>query len=91
MRYLPRSAKEEIIERYQNHPSQEPRDLKWFKAIINLLNKYIDAEPDYEKLNEFVRCMDILDQRRNTSWRTTLSDVYDLLKKHCDPNLIEGL
>lgn len=91
MRYLPRSAKEEIIERYRNHPSQEPRDLKWFKAMINLLTKYIDAEPDYEKLNEFVRCMDILDQRRGTVWRETLADVYDLLKRHCDPEKIRNL
>lgn len=91
LRYLPRSAKEEIIARYQQHPSQDPRDLKWFKAMINLLNKYIDTEANYEKLNEFVRCMDLLDQRRGTKWRETLADVYDLLKRHCDPTKIKNL
>jgi MoaA/NifB/PqqE/SkfB family radical SAM enzyme len=91
LRYLPRSAKEEIISNYQKHPSTDPRDLKWFKAMVNLLNKYIDAQPDYEKLNEFVRCMDILDKQRGTNWRVTLDDVYSLLKRHCDPDKIINL
>jgi MoaA/NifB/PqqE/SkfB family radical SAM enzyme len=81
LRHLPKSAKLEIIEKYKC-AGEDDADHKWFKAMINLLTKYLD-EFDISKLHEFVRVMDILDERRSTNWRVTLTDVHDLLKRHC--------
>jgi MoaA/NifB/PqqE/SkfB family radical SAM enzyme len=82
VRYLPQSAKLEIIEKYKNF-DQDPRNTKWYKAMIKLLEKYIDeSNTNYSKLDEFVRCMDILDAQRGTNWRVTLHDTYDLLVRH---------
>ena len=80
LRHLPKSAKLEIIETYKN-AGVDDDDNKWFKAVVNLLTKYLD-EVDTSKLKEFVRVMDILDVKRGTNWKTTLSDVHDLLKRH---------
>ena len=58
------------------------------------LEKYIDddkLEDQYFHLNEYIKYMDILDQRRKHKWRVVLHDVYDLLSKHCDPEKIENL
>jgi MoaA/NifB/PqqE/SkfB family radical SAM enzyme len=81
LRHLPKSAKLEIIEKYKC-AGEDDADHKWFKAMINLLTKYLD-EFDISKLHEFVRVMDILDEIRSTNWRVTLTDVHDLLKRHC--------
>jgi len=81
MRHLPKSAKLEIIETLKENFGYELYD-KWATAEIKLLEKYLD-EVNYDHLNEFVRAMDILDQRRNTNWRHTLHDVYELFQKHC--------
>ena len=84
IRYLPQSAKLEIIEKYKTYyTDNNPKNLRWFKSMVRLLEKYIDeSNTDFSKLEEFVRCMDILDAQRNTNWRVTLHDTYDLLKRH---------
>lgn len=88
MRHLPKAAKLEIIENLKKHFGYQLYD-KWATAEIKLLEKYID-EVNYDHLNEFVRAMDILDNRRGTNWRKTLHDVYDLFKKHCPEILGES-
>jgi organic radical activating enzyme len=81
IRNFPRSAKLEIIKTIESFGGNK-RYLRWYKAEINLLKKYIDYE-NQEHIQEFVRVMDILDNSRNTDWRKTLSDVYDLIQRHC--------
>lgn len=90
VRYLPRSAKEEIIAVYKNLPSVSTAQSAWHKTMINLLEKYIDeSNTDYALLNEFVQYMDMLDESRNTNWRTTLPDVCDILRRHCKDDLMQ--
>jgi hypothetical protein len=87
LRYLPRSAKQEIISVYEALDAQRPESAKWHKAIIRLLNKYMDdSYTNFKHLADFVKYMDILDRQRGTAWRTTIPDTYELLLKHC-PNL----
>jgi organic radical activating enzyme len=79
IRNFPKSAKLEIINvleksKFSNH--------RWVLAEINLLKKYIDYE-NLDNIQEFVRIMDILDFRRGTDWRTTLPDVFKLIRTHC--------
>jgi hypothetical protein len=81
IRNYPKSAKLEIIENLKKH-SGDPLYDKWATAEINLLTKYIDHSEETH-LAEFIRVMDILDSRRGTQWRTVLTDVVDLYKKHC--------
>jgi len=92
IRYLPTSAKQEIIEKYQEleKNNTNPNHTFWYKSVYKLLNKYMDESfTNYEHLNEFVRVMDILDSTRNLNWRETLPDTYDLLKRHCGSKLIK--
>ena len=85
LRYLPRTAKEELIQYYSNLPPVNSVRQRWYKTIINLLNKYIDdSNTNYKHLNDFVCMMDKLDSSRNTNWRLTLPDVHSLLQRHCD-------
>jgi CRISPR/Cas system-associated endonuclease Cas3-HD len=58
---------------------------KWYKATINLLEKYMDYE-HIPRLQEFVTIMDKLDKIRGTEWRKVLPDVQDILARHC-PNI----
>jgi len=81
IRIYPKSAKLEIIERLKKLNSN-PLWNRWIQSQINLLTKYLDFE-DQSRIQEFVRVMDILDGRRGTSWRNTLSDVSDLIDRHC--------
>lgn len=90
LRYLPKSAKEELIEYYQSLKTNNAIYSRWYKTMINLLNKYLDdRNTNYKFLNDFVKFMDMLDESRGTNWRTTLHDVRDLLRKHCDDALME--
>jgi MoaA/NifB/PqqE/SkfB family radical SAM enzyme len=90
LRYLPRSAKEELIKYYESLPSENYLHIRWYKTMINLLNKYLDdSYTNYNFLNDFVKFMDKLDETRNTNWRTTLPDVCDLLRRHCDDALMK--
>lgn len=90
IRYLPRSAKEEIIAVYKSLPSFNPMHIRQYKAMVNLLEKYIDdSNTNYGLLNDFVKFMDKLDETRGTNWRTTLPDVCDLLRRHCDDTQME--
>jgi hypothetical protein len=81
IRNFPKSAKLEIIETIKSFGGNS-RYQRWYKAEINLLTKYIDHE-NQAYIQEFVRVMDILDSNRNTNWRTTLPDVFELIKNHC--------
>lgn len=81
IRYLPKSAKMEIIsnlKKYEDRPGWK----KWIQSEIRLLEKYMDKEKQSE-IQEFVRVMDILDSRRGTDWRKTLPDVYQIISDHC--------
>jgi hypothetical protein len=82
-RYLPKSAKLEVIANLEKIiETAGPTWTKWLKSEIKLLNKYLETENQMH-VKEFVRVMDILDQRRETNWRVTLHDIYDLIKNHC--------
>jgi hypothetical protein len=84
LRYLPSSAKKEIMLKYLDMINDTPSHAKWFKSIIKLLNKYMDdSYTNIKHLNDFVKYMDILDRQRGTAWRTTIPDTYELLKTHC--------
>jgi organic radical activating enzyme len=82
IRSLPKSAKLEIIETYKNHTGQSEIRTRWYDALIRLLEKYIDYE-NPKRIKTFVSTMDKLDKLRGTDWRTTLPDVYDILRRHC--------
>ena len=76
---LPASAKQEIIETYEkNLDKTGPTG----QAIINHLNNNFDIH-DPVAIKRFVQYMDKLDSIRNTNWRQTLPDVFDLLSRHC--------
>lgn len=85
MRHLPSSAKQEIINKFKELKVQHAgrRHLNYYDMMILLLEKYIAPEhTNIRQLEEFVRCMDILDSQRNTNWRVTLDEEYDLLCRH---------
>ncbi len=50
---------------------------------IKILKEYLESS-DTTKIKKFVRVMNKLDELRNTNWRQTIPDVYDLLKRHCE-------
>ena len=82
LKFLPSSAKKEIISQYTNMLSGSANDV-YCKSMINFLKNYShDSYTNYEHLNKFVKNMDILDKSRGTNWRVTLSDTYDLLIRH---------
>ena len=81
VRYLPKSAKLEIIENLKSR-NGSPEHLRWYKSLISLLTRYLDTE-NLNYVSEFVRVMDILDQSRGTDWRKTLPDVSEIISKHC--------
>jgi organic radical activating enzyme len=82
LRVLPPSAKKEIIETLRPY-ADRPGWHRWITSEIVLLEKYMEEE-NQRLIQKFVDNMDILDERRGTNWRTTLPDVFDLIKKHCD-------
>lgn len=82
IRSLPRSAKQEIIDKYNSLMHHSKNRTKWYNAIIKLLEKYMDYE-NLPRIKEFVTTMDKLDKLRGTNWRETLPDIHDLLSRHC--------
>ena len=88
LRSLPKSAKEEIIEHYKSLMHHTENRTKWYKAIIKLLEKYIDRE-NSKKYQEFVTVMDKLDKIRGTDWRKVLPEVHDILTRHCPDIMLE--
>lgn len=82
IRSLPKSAKLEIINFYKNLMHHSEQRTRWYKAVIKLLEKYMDYERA-DRIHKFVKTMDKFDEIRNTDWRTTLPDIYDLLNRHC--------
>jgi MoaA/NifB/PqqE/SkfB family radical SAM enzyme len=81
IRALPKAAKYEIIVNLLKMDGSRVHKM-WYNSEVEILRKYFDAE-DRAKTTNFVRIMTILDQSRNTDWKTTLPDVYDLLNRHC--------
>ena len=84
IRNLPKSAKLEIISNLAKLDGPEEHQ-RFYKAEINLLTQFLEFE-DQTKIQDFVDIMDILDNSRNTQWRNTLPDVYDIIQRHC-PNV----
>lgn len=82
IRSLPKSAKQEIIDYYNSLMHHSEQRTKWYKTVIKLLEKYMDYER-LDRVHLFVKTMDKLDTIRKTNWRITLSDVHDLLSRHC--------
>ena len=76
---LPASAKREIISVYRQNLDTAGEA---GEAVIKFLEQYMDQE-NLDEIASYVRYMDHLDQLRGTNWHTTLSDVYELLLKHC--------
>jgi organic radical activating enzyme len=90
MRHLPTTAKQEIIAKFKELKIQHAgrMGLHHYDMMIRLMEKYIAPEhTNMGKLEEFVRCMDILDVQRSTNWRVTLDEEYDLLCRHV-PDLL---
>lgn len=82
IRSLPRSAKQEIIDYYNSLMHHSKQRTKWYRTVVKLLEKYMDYErPD--RIQKFVKTMNKFDEIRGTDWTTTLSDIYNLLNKHC--------
>jgi len=79
---LPTSAKAEIIERYSKNLHLV--GIKGKTVIKHLEHSLFNFEPD--KVKRFVNYMDKLDEIRGTRWKDTLSDIYDLLSRHCPDN-----
>lgn len=82
IRILPKSAKLEIIETLEQIPGPA-HHRRWYNAEIKILKEYLESS-DTTKIKKFVRVMNKLDELRNTNWRQTIPDVYDLLKRHCE-------
>jgi organic radical activating enzyme len=79
LKILPRSAKLEIIKHYvKNADTAGESGI----AVCQYLKEHLDYE-DLALVKKYVKFMDKLDQLRGTDWHTTLSDVYDLLTRHC--------
>jgi len=81
IRNFPKEAKLEIIKNLESFTGGSTRQ-RWYKAEINLLNKYMNYE-NQKYIQEFVRVMEILNVTRGVDWKSTLPDVYDLIKNHC--------
>lgn len=81
LRFLPRTAKEEIINVLKTKFITSNNEI-WYGAQIKLLEKYLDQE-NLIQIAEFVRVMNILDKQRSTNWKKTLPDVVNLLETHC--------
>jgi organic radical activating enzyme len=88
IRSLPKSAKLEIIDFYKNLMHHSEQRTRWYNSVIKLLEKYMDYER-IDRLKLFVKTMDKFDTVRGTNWHATLSDVYDLLNRHC-PEVLEA-
>jgi hypothetical protein len=80
LRWLPPSAKQEIIEFYKNLDHGTMRN-NWYKSIVKFLEKHMQSSNE-DHVKTFVKMMDKLDTLRGTNWRETLSDVYSLLSRH---------
>lgn len=76
---LPESAKQEIIETYENNLDKTGQT--GIGIINHLRNNFGGHNP--AAIKQFVQYMDKLDEIRNTNWRQTLPDVFDLLSRHC--------
>ena len=76
---LPISAKQEIIETYEKNLDNTGRP---GIGIINHLKNNFDVH-DPDAIKNFVQYMDKLDSIRNTNWKQTLPDIFDLLSRHC--------
>lgn len=73
---LPKSAKQELIEFNQGLKTTRAQNLnRWIKTRL-------DQEEDPAAVDTFVRMMNHLDKSRKQDWRSTMPDVYDLLKRH---------
>ena len=83
IRYLPQSAKLELIEQYKIL-ARQTNNKHWYQVTIDMLEKFIDEKPsDIVYVMQFVKFMDLLDSSRQTNWRQELPDVYDFLLRHC--------
>jgi len=81
IRALPRSAKYEIASELFKLEGSTTHKM-WYNSEIEILRKYFNEE-NRTQTTEFVRVMNVLDERRNTNWKTTLPDIYDLFSRHC--------
>jgi hypothetical protein len=73
---LPRSAKLELIEFNQGLKTPRAQNLnRWIEHRL-------DREDNPAAVDTFVRMMNHLDKSRKQDWRSTMPDVYDLLKRH---------
>lgn len=81
---LPPSAKQEIIDTYINTEDQTGE--KGSTIINHLLDHFDVHRPD--RITNFVRYMNKLDEVRNTNWKSTLSDVYSILSRHCPESFV---
>jgi len=52
-------------------------------AQIKYLSSTLDTLGDMKMVQAFVKIMNILDESRGVNWKSTLSDVSDLIYKHC--------
>lgn len=86
LRILPSTAKQEIIDKFKEFKVRDAAQvmrMQHYDMMILLLEKYIAPEhTNVTLLEEYVRCMDILDIQRGTNWRVTLDEEYDLLSRH---------
>lgn len=80
LRWLPPSAKQEIIDVYKSLDHGTVRN-NWYRSIIKFLEKHMQASNEGH-VKTFVKMMDKLDTLRSTNWKQTLPDVYSLLSRH---------
>lgn len=77
VRILSAQAKLKLIEYYNRHTSYEKTQM-----ILNFLNNHLDDKfHNQAAVDEYFSFMDFLDRSRNTDWRKTLPEVYQLLSE----------
>lgn len=96
IQFLPKSAKEEIMQELEKHIGFGNKNEHWIVSEINYLKSNLDLIPylseDTENnpekfrtdaLTTFVKTMNNLDNIRGTDWKSVLQDVVRLFQIHC--------
>jgi len=78
---LPNEIKQELIEKYVQWGEVNPSKKKIIAHLIKYLNSTMD-KVNNEKVKEFIRITEKLDELRNTDWKSTFTELHENLKPY---------
>lgn len=85
---LPQSARSEIVDNLRSFlDSEEAKTVKGYEDIIQAnikqLSENLHRIGNIGMIEAFVKAMNTLDTPRKTNWKCVLTDVVDLIQRHC--------